>query len=87
MAFTRQQIVSKCRQLRKLATNCPTAPQGTPERTILDLSGLRVTLPPPILVNEARQILDETLSSTMKASHISPTTVDPKTDTSREWYV
>ncbi len=76
--FTRQHIVSKCRQLSKTTTDLPTTSQATPVMSDLNLSGLNKTLPPPSPTNEARRILDETLSSKVKAGHISPMAVDPK---------
>ncbi len=76
--FTRQQIVDKCKQLKKRSSKHPTAPQGAQGGGTLDLSWLREPLPPLPSVSGARLILGEALAPTAKAGHISPLTATLK---------
>ncbi len=77
-AFTRRQIIGKCKQLKQLPIGHPTTPQGTLEGSTLNLTGLLEPLPPQSPSRTAKRILDETLSSTVKAGCISPRTADPR---------
>lgn len=72
-AFTRQQIASKCRQLRK-----PANKQAAPSMEDLALLELEKVLPRVPPIDEARKILGDNLSPIVKAGHISPLTTDPK---------
>lgn len=76
--FTRQQIVSKSRQLRQLvnkkAAESPAAPL-IEDLTLLELEKVLPLVPP---INEARKILGDIPSPVVKSGHISPLTTDPR---------